>query len=346
MKTQKRGVFVMLARNSSGAPSSAAAGPHFDRYGIVGQSRAIVEMIRRIELVAATRSTVLITGETGTGKELVARAVHHRSAQRDMPFIKVNCAAIPDTLLESELFGHVRGAFTDAIGTKKGKFSLANRGSIFLDEIGTMSVGLQAKLLRVLQEREIEPLGGERTEHVDVRVIAATNRDLQQLVGAGRFQDDLFYRLHVVPIIVPPLRDRLEDIPMLVEYFAQKHATRCGKSIDSLEEGIMPRLQEYQWPGNVRELENAIERAVVLTIGSTITREAVTVGGMASVQTSSVPSLKLRQNVEWIECQTIRRALEVSPLKRQAARLMGISPRSLSYYLAKYPFIDQNRAQA
>ena len=160
-------------------------GPHFERYGIVGHSRAIADVIRRIELVSATRSTVLITGETGTGKELVARAVHNRSAQRDMPFIKVNCAAIPETLLESELFGHVRGAFTDATGTKKGKFSLANRGSIFLDEIGTMSAGLQAKLLRVLQEREIEPLGAERTEHVDVRVIAATNRDLRQLVGRG-----------------------------------------------------------------------------------------------------------------------------------------------------------------
>ena len=320
-------------------------GQHFHRYGIVGHSRAIAEVIRRIELVSATRSTVLITGETGTGKELVARAVHHRSAQRDMPFIKVNCAAIPETLLESELFGHVKGAFTDATGTKRGKFSLANRGSIFLDEIGTMSSGLQAKLLRVLQEREIEPLGGERTEHVDVRVIAATNRDLQQLVGTGRFQDDLFYRLHVVPIVVPPLRERLEDIPMLVEYFVHKHASRCGKSIDLLEEGVMARLHAYHWPGNVRELENAIERAVVLTTGSAITSEAVTLGGTVSVQPSGVPSLKLRQNVEWIECETIRRALEVSTLKRQAARLMGISPRALSYYLAKYPFIDQDGAR-
>jgi len=318
-------------------------GPHFERYGIVGHSPAIADVIRRIELVSATRSTVLITGETGTGKELVARAVHHRSAQRDMPFIKVNCAAIPETLLESELFGHVKGAFTDATGTKRGKFSLADRGSIFLDEIGTMSAGLQAKLLRVLQEREIEPLGGERTERVDVRVIAATNRDLQQLVGAGRFQDDLFYRLHVVPIVVPPLRERIEDVPMLVEYFARKHATRCGKAIDSLEQGIMARLQAYRWPGNVRELENTIERAVVLSTGSTITPDAVTVQGTASAQASGAPSLKLRENVEWIECQTIRRALEMSNQKRQAARLMGISPRALSYYLAKYPLLDDNQ---
>ena len=319
------------------------AGPHFERYGIVGHGPAIADVIRRIELVSATRSTVLITGETGTGKELVARAVHHRSAQRDMPFVKVNCAAIPETLLESELFGHVKGAFTDATGTKRGKFSLADRGSIFLDEIGTMSAGLQAKLLRVLQEREIEPLGGERTERVDVRVIAATNRDLQQLVGAGRFQDDLFYRLHVVPIVVPPLRERIEDVPMLVEYFAHKHATRCGKAIDSLEQGIMARLQAYRWPGNVRELENTIERAVVLTTGSTITPDAVTVQGTAGAQTSGAPSLKLRENVEWIECETIRRALEMSNQKRQAARLMGISPRALSYYLAKYPLLDDNQ---
>jgi len=330
----------------SGSPPEMMVGPHFQRYGIVGHSRAIAEVIHRIELVSATRSTVLITGETGTGKELVARAVHHRSKQRDMPFIKVNCAAIPETLLESELFGHVRGAFTDATGTKRGKFSLADRGSILLDEIGTMSAGLQAKLLRVLQEREIEPLGAERTEQVDVRVIAATNRDLQQLVGVGRFQDDLFYRLHVVPIVVPPLRERPEDVPMLAEYLARKHATRCGKSIDSIEDGVMTRLQEYHWPGNVRELENTIERAVVLTTGATIAREAVTVGGTASVQTSGVPSFKLRQNVEWIERETIRRALEVSPLKQQAARLMGISPRALSYYLAKYPFIDQSGAPA
>jgi transcriptional regulator with GAF, ATPase, and Fis domain len=312
-------------------------------YGIVGHSRAIADVIRRIELVSATRSTVLITGETGTGKELVARAVHDRSAQRDMPFIKVNCAAIPETLLESELFGHVRGAFTGA-STKRGKFSLANRGSIFLDEIGTMSIGLQAKLLRVLQEREIEPLGAERTEHVDVRVIAATNRNLRQLVDEGLFQDDLFYRLHVVPIVVPPLRERLEDIPMLVQHFTRKHAMRSGKSIDTLEDGVMSSLEQHHWPGNVRELENTIERAVVLTTGSTIARDAVTFEARADLRTSGVPSLKLRQNIEWVECETVRRALEVSTAKQHAARLMGISPRALSHYLAKYPSLDSKRA--
>src|SRR5467141_1214834 len=188
----------------------------FDHYGIIGRSRAMEEVIRLAELVAETKSTVLITGETGTGKELVARAIHDRSAQRDMPLIKVNCAAIPETLLESELFGHVRGAFTGATTTKKGKFALADGGSIFLDEIGTMSPSLQAKLLRVLQEREFEPLGAERSQRVDVRVIAATNRDIKRLVEDGRFQEDLYYRINVLSIDVPPLRERREDIPVLI----------------------------------------------------------------------------------------------------------------------------------
>jgi transcriptional regulator with GAF, ATPase, and Fis domain len=315
----------------------------FQRHGIVGQSRAIAEVIRRIELVAATRSTVLITGETGTGKELAARAVHDLSAQRSMPFVKVNCAAIPEALLESELFGHVRGAFTDATATRKGKFALANRGSIFLDEIGTMSEHLQAKLLRALQEREIEPLGAERVEAVDIRVIAATNRDLPQLMSEGRFQDDLFYRLHVIPIEMPPLRERVEDIAMLAEFFVHKHATRNGKSIEPLGDAVLASLERYHWPGNVRELENAIERAVVLTTGSTIVPDAVVLGGAPS-RSSSIPSMKLRQNIEWIERETIRRALQASGVKRDAARLMGISPRALAYYLDKYPSLDGHGA--
>ena len=339
-----------IRRNDeTGSFTSATVGEFFRRYGMVGRSRAIAKVIRVIELVSVTRSTVLITGETGTGKELVARAVHTRSAQGQKPFIKVNCAAIPDTLLESELFGHVKGAFTDATSARKGKFSLANHGSIFLDEIGTMNLGLQAKLLRVLQEREIEPLGSERTEQVDVRVIAATNRDLRQLVNEGRFQQDLFYRLNVVPIVVPPLRERVDDIPMLVEYFVNKHAARNDRAISAVEDGVVSWLQEYPWPGNVRELENTIERAVVLTTGSIIRRDSVTVEAAmeaAGPQPTSIPSLKLRQNIEWIEYETIRRALEVSPAKRDAARTMGISPRALSHYLAKYPSIRFETRQA
>src|SRR3954453_5682374 len=191
----------------------------FNQYGIVGRSRRIQDVIRTAEMVAKTKSTVLITGETGTGKELVARAIHFHSSQREMPLVKVNCAAIPENLLESELFGHVRGAFTGAATSKKGKFALADGGTIFLDEIGTMAPPLQPKLLRVLQEREFEPLGSERSQKVDVRVIAATNRDIRQMVSDAKFQEDLYYRLNVIPIHIPPLRERREDVPVLVEHF-------------------------------------------------------------------------------------------------------------------------------
>jgi DNA-binding NtrC family response regulator len=309
----------------------------FDHYGIIGRSRAIQEVIRRAELVAETKSTVLIMGETGTGKELVARAIHARSAQRGMPLIKVNCAAIPETLLESELFGHVRGAFTGATGTKKGKFALADGGTIFLDEIGTMSPTLQSKLLRVLQEREFEPLGAERSERVDLRVIAATNRDLRQMVAEGRFQEDLFYRLNVIPIEIPPLRERRDDIPALIDHFVRKHAQRTGRRIERIDDGVLSELQRYDWPGNVRELENTIERAVVLSPGPNISAHSVSVLGAATPQATGLPSLKLRQNIEWVERETIRRALEnAGGVKKDAAELMGISQRALSYYLAKY----------
>ena len=309
----------------------------FDHYGIVGRSRVMEEIIQRAERVAETKSTVLITGETGTGKELVARAIHNRSAQRDMPLIRVNCAAIPESLLESELFGHVRGAFTGAATTKKGKFALADGGTIFLDEIGTMSPALQSKLLRVLQEREFEPLGSERTEKIDVRVIAATNRDLRQMVAEGKFQEDLFYRLNVIPIELPPLRERRDDIPALVDHFLKKHAQRTGRRIERIDDGVLAQLQQYEWPGNVRELENVIERAVVLSTGPVITARAISVLGSAAPPSSGLPSLKLRQNIEWVEKETIRRALESARgIKKDAAELMGISQRALSYYLAKY----------
>ena len=309
----------------------------FDHYGIVGRSHVIDGIIRKAERVADTKSTVLVTGETGTGKELVARAIHYRSAQRDMPLIKVNCAAIPESLLESELFGHVKGAFTGATATKKGKFALADGGTIFLDEIGTLSLTLQSKLLRVLQEREFEPLGAERTERVDVRVIAATNRDLRQMVVDGKFQEDLFYRLNVIPIELPPLRERRDDIPALVDHFVRKHAQRTGRRIDRIDEGVMARLQQYDWPGNVRELENTVERAVVLATSPVITAEAVSIVGVPAPQGTGLPSLRLRQNIEWVERETIRRALENSRgVKKDAAELMGISQRALSYYLAKY----------
>jgi two-component system response regulator AtoC len=309
----------------------------FNYYGIVGRSRAMEEVIQRAELVAQTKSTVLITGETGTGKEMVARLIHHRSAQRDMPLIKVNCAAIPETLLESELFGHVRGAFTGATMTKRGKFALADGGSIFLDEIGTLTTAIQSKLLRVLQEREFEPLGAERTQHVDVRVIAATNRDLKLMVSEGRFQEDLYYRLNVIPIELPPLRERREDIPVLVAHFVEKHRQRTGKRVDDVDGEAAQALQKYDWPGNVRELENTIERAVVLATTPVLTPATISLLGATSTPAPGLPSMRLHQNLEWVERETIRRALDQSGgIKKDAAELMGISQRALSYYLAKY----------
>jgi len=309
----------------------------FDHYGIVGRSRAIQEVIRQLELVAQARSTVLITGETGTGKELVARAIHDRSAQREMPLIKVNCAALPEGLLESELFGHVKGAFTGATSSKKGKFALADGGTIFLDEIGTMAPSVQAKLLRVLQEREFEPLGSERTEKVDLRVVAASNRDLRRMVGDGRFLEDLFYRLSVIPIHIPPLRERREDIPALTDHFIRKHTQRTGRRIDKVEEAVLEAFRDYDWPGNVRELENTIERAVVLSPGPVMTRREISLLGVSEATPVGLPSLKLHQNVEWVERETIGRALQrAGGVKKDAADLLGISQRALSYYLAKH----------
>jgi len=310
----------------------------FGHYGIVGRSRAIQDVLRKLELVARARSTVLITGETGTGKELAARAIHAKSAQRDMPLIKVSCAAIPETLIESELFGHVKGAFTGASANRRGRFALADGGTIFLDEIGTIGLPVQAKLLRVLQEREFEPVGSERTQTVDVRVISATNRDLRAMIGEGRFQEDLYYRLSVIPVELPPLRERTEDIPLLVEHFVRKHAQRTGRLIEGIEPLALERLKTYRWPGNVRELENTIERAVVLAGGPVI--DAASIWMMeppAGAATAGLPSLRLHENVDWAEQESVRRALrQANGVKKDAAEQLGISQRALSYYLGKY----------
>ena len=221
--------------------------------------------------------------------------------------------------------------------TKRGKFALADGGSIFLDEVGTLSTAIQSKLLRVLQEREFEPLGAERTQRVDVRVIAATNRDLRQMVTDGRFQEDLYYRLHVIPIELPPLRDRREDIPVLVDHFVEKHRQRSGRRIDRVDDEAARSLQTYGWPGNVRELENTIERAVVLSTGPVLTAASISLLGATSTPAPGLPSTRLHQNLEWVERETIRRALEqAGGIKKDAAEAMGISQRALSYYLAKY----------
>jgi formate hydrogenlyase transcriptional activator len=237
---------------------------------IVGESSALRAALKKVETVAPTDSTALICGETGTGKELIARAVHDLSPRRDRTFVKLNCAAIPLGLLESELFGHEKGAFTGAIAQKIGRFELANAGTLFLDEVGDIPLELQPKLLRVLQEQEFERLGSTRTIRVDVRLIAATNHDLGQMVAEGRFRGDLYYRLNVFPVVLPPLRDRPDDIPRLVRHFTQRFARRMGRRIESIPTATMDALTHYPWPGNVRELQNVIERAVILSSGNSL----------------------------------------------------------------------------
>ena len=235
---------------------------------IVGKSNALRKVLEQIAIVAPTDATVLLHGETGTGKELLARAVHTLSSRKDRTFVRLNCAAIPSGLVESELFGHERGAFTGALMQKRGRFEIADRGTLFLDEIGDITLDLQPKLLRALQEHEFERLGSTKTIHVDVRLVAATHRDLKAMIREGKFREDLFYRLNVFPIEVPPLRERREDIPVLVNYFVSKLSRRMGKNIKSIRSETMELLANGSWPGNVRELENFIERAVVLTQGS------------------------------------------------------------------------------
>ena len=235
--------------------------------GIIGESPALKRTLKQIEIVAPTDSTVLLLGETGTGKELIARAIHNLSFRRERTLVKVNCAAIPTGLLESELFGHEKGAFTGAIAQRIGRFELANRGTIFLDEIGDIPIELQPKLLRVLQEREFERLGSARTIHTDARLIAATNRDLRGMVEQRKFREDLFYRLNVFPIDVPALRERSDDIPLLVNHFAQRFARQMKRTIETTPAETMAALTRYAWPGNIRELQNVIERAVIVSHG-------------------------------------------------------------------------------
>jgi formate hydrogenlyase transcriptional activator len=242
----------------------------YDFEEIVGDSHALKRVLRDVETVAPTDSTVLIQGESGTGKELIARAIHNLSGRRQRTFVKVNCAAIPTGLIESELFGHEKGAFTGAIGQKIGRFELADKGTLFLDEIGDIPLELQPKLLRVLQEREFERLGSTRTVKVDIRLVTATNRDLSQMIASREFREDLFYRLNVFPIPLPPLRERREDIPLLVRYFTQKYARRMNRRIETIPSEAMEALVNWNWPGNVRELENFIERAVILTRGAAL----------------------------------------------------------------------------
>jgi len=302
--------------------------------GIVGRSAALQRALREVEVVAPTDSGVLILGETGTGKELIARAIHNRSARRDRPFIKLNCAAIPSGLLESELFGHERGAFTGAIMRKAGRFEVADKGTLFLDEVGDIPLELQPKLLRVLQEHEFERLGSTRTQQVDVRVVAATHRNLKQMVEDGEFRSDLYYRLHVFPLPVPPLRERREDVPLLVRHFVDEYAQRMKRRIETIPPQAMEVLTSYSWPGNVRELQNFIERSVILSPGSVL-RPPLAELKHAAIQTFSTEMSTL----EKMEREHVLRALRASNwmiggLNGAAARL-GMKRTTLAYRIRK-----------
>jgi two-component system response regulator PilR (NtrC family) len=316
---------------------------------IIGTSSAMVQVFELVEMVAQTGSTVLITGESGTGKELVARAIHVRSPRSDRPFVAVNCGAVSETLLDSELFGHMRGAFTGADANKKGLIEVAEKGTIFLDEIGEMSPMLQVKVLRVLQERKFRRVGGTEEVDADIRIITATNRDLSKMVADGQFREDLYYRINVIPVRLPSLRERADDIPLLAEHFVAKFAAQMHKSIAGISGGAMARLAAYAWPGNVRELENAIERAVALERTPSVLPEslpesvrdgtAAALGTVVAPASSALPDkgFDLEQHVQHLEREYIAEALRRSGgVKVKAAELLGMSFRSFRYYMKKY----------
>jgi two-component system response regulator PilR (NtrC family) len=329
---------------------------------IIGRSPVMLSVFKMIETIAKTGSTVLITGESGTGKELAARAVHYNSLRRDHPFVALNCGALPETLLESELFGHMRGAFTGADTNKKGLIEVAERGTIFLDEIGEMTPPMQVKLLRVLQERRFRRLGGTEEVQADIRIVAATNQDLQKGVAEGRFREDLFYRINVIPIHLPPLRERVEDIPLLAEHFLQKYSAQMEKPVRSISQEAQEWLCAYLWPGNVRELENVIERAVALEATPSILPDslpahlvAVAVprqrsgaaaseephGGPPSAPSAPLPDLGEGFDLEAQGEEFYRHYLSLAlsragGVQTQAAELLGMSFRSFRYYVKKF----------
>jgi two-component system, NtrC family, response regulator AtoC len=311
---------------------------HFEN--LIGKSRAMQEVFSLIEQVAGSRSTVMIYGKSGTGKELVAKAVHYNSQRASKPFVAVNCAAIPSELLESELFGHEKGSFTGAIATKVGKFEMATGGSLFLDEVGSMRLDLQAKILRALQEREIERVGGTRTIKIDVRVIAATNRDLKKAVEEGTFREDLYYRLNVVPITLPPLRQRRDDIPLLVEHFIGKYNREFNRKVKGFSAGATAALYQYEWPGNVRELENVIERAVALAQGENISlRELpldISILDHDMIEDLQKHGWSLREARNQFEKQYILNILEkVRWNQTEAARILGLHRNTLLWKLQR-----------
>jgi two-component system response regulator AtoC len=313
---------------------------------IVAKSEAMRKIFDLIKKVARYKSSVLITGESGTGKELVARAIHYNSDRKDKPLISINCGAIPENLLESELFGHVKGAFTDAVRTKKGLFEMAHQGTMFLDEVGELPQSLQVKLLRVLQDGEIRRVGDTISSQVDVSLIAATGKDLAAEVKNNRFREDLYYRLNVLPILLPPLRERKEDIPCLVEHFIELYNKKLGLRIKGASEKTMDHFLQYSWPGNVRELENIIERAMILAEGDTISAEVL----MSHTREEdrgpgTVPAgLSIKKNAKEMEIRLIKGALKKTGGNRlQAARILEISHKALLYKLKDYGLEDYGK---
>ena len=315
---------------------------------IIGHSDPMLAVFQLIETIAPTSSTVLITGESGTGKELAARAIHFNSPRKERPFVAVNCGALPDTLLDSELFGHMRGAYTGADTNKKGLIEVADKGTIFLDEIGEMSPLVQVKLLRVLQERRFRRLGGTEEVEADIRIITATNRDLAKMVAEGQFREDLFYRINVIPIRLPPLRERGDDVALLADHFVAHFAAQMGKPVTGISRAAAAALQAYSWPGNIRELENAIERAVALERTPSILLESLpeavremptsaVAAGPAENGNFPVGGIDLEQHVQHIEREYIAEALRrAGGVKVKAAELLGMSFRSFRYYMKKY----------
>jgi two-component system, NtrC family, response regulator PilR len=340
-RLQQENVLLKRALNTSHEFSS-----------IIGRSSAMLAVFDLVDTIAPTSSTVLITGESGTGKELVARAIHVRSSRSDRPFVALNCGALPETLLDSELFGHMRGSFTGADTNKKGLIEVADKGTIFLDEIGEMSPMVQVKLLRVLQERKFRRVGGTEEVDADIRIIAATNRDLAKMVAAGDFREDLFYRINVIPVRLPALRERAEDIQLLAEHFVAKFATQMKKGVAGISGPAAACLRHYAWPGNVRELENAMERAVALertpliqpenlpeSVRGTSTAPAMSAGSAAAAVADDFPKtgFDLEHHVERIEREYIAEALRrANGVKKNAAELLGLSFRQFRYLLKKY----------
>jgi putative PEP-CTERM system response regulator len=323
----------------------------FDFGKMIGKSKGMKHVFHMIEQVAPSKSTVLVMGESGTGKELVSRAIHHQSPRKDFPFVTINCAAIPETLLESELFGHEKGAFTSAVEKKLGRCEVAHQGTLFLDEIGELSQATQAKILRFLEEREFNRVGGSKTIKVDVRLITATNKDLTQQIKKGMFREDLYYRINVVPIVIPPLRDRREDIPLLVEHFIKKTSEENGGKVKGMSPEALAWLSQYDWPGNVRELENLIERMVALTPNEFLQARELPFSSPDPAKAGGLKDKILKGNVSLLEAEEeFEREIIADALKRannvqsQAAEMLGISRRILKYKMDKLG-IEQDRSR-